>query len=228
MEHKRNITEQLSHRNTRRRTPLLRLQRTNCSVHLVICLLSTAVVVLALVVLRGGCPQSPDSQSVAHAGTLSSALSNHPQKDEDKTAMLTAPIGSNTNGKYLLWESKYGNAHCHGGFHYSNGSLVVPRKGMYRVFLQITYESKADFKCEGDLKLAIMLYLFSDTYDSDLLLLSSIDTINCSTKQWSKSLHTGGMFFLEANSALRVTSAHTNLISSKQYLVFFGAELLSQ
>ncbi|TKS78041.1 Tumor necrosis factor [Collichthys lucidus] len=54
-------------------------------------------------------------------------------------AMLTAPRFYRYED-YLEWENEIGHAFCHGGFSYANRSLVVPRKGMYRVFLQITYE----------------------------------------------------------------------------------------
>lgn len=142
------------------------------------------------------------------------------------TVILLAPRDKKTVGEYLLWESEDGNAHLHGGFRYCNGSLVIPTKGWYRVFLQLTYESNTESKF--DLKLSNTVVLYHDSYPSDVTLLSSVDTVSHSTKQWSKSLHTSGIFLMEANSRLRVKSANANLISSEEHLVFFGAELLSQ
>ncbi|XP_054628994.1 lymphotoxin-alpha [Dunckerocampus dactyliophorus] len=194
-------------------------------------LLSVAVVVAVVAALRGGCPQPPGTQCTVHADSHVSDLRHQRREDEDKnpSALLTAPFGSKTNGKYLLWESKSGNAHCRGGFVYANGSLVAPRKGMYRVFLQITYESKADFRCDaGGVKLANTVWIFRDNYRRDEILLSSVDTVSCSTEQWSKSLYTAALFSLEANSRLRVTSTYAHLIAPKEYLVFFGARLLPE
>ncbi|XP_077571569.1 lymphotoxin-alpha-like [Stigmatopora nigra] len=149
------------------------------------------------------------------------------QEDEQKSALLTAPVDKKTNGKYLLWESKKGNAYCHGGFLYSNGNLVLPSKGVYRVFLQITYESNGELdNYDGVVMLVNNVFLFHDSYPKDRPLLSSVDTISSNTNQWTKSLHTSGTFILEANSTLRVTSEYVNLISSKEYLVFFGVEIL--
>lgn len=130
-------------------------------------------------------------------------------------------------GEYLEWESKDGYAFCHGGFNYSGGNLVVPRNGIYRVFLQITFQSKRNLKCD-ELRLTNRVFIFRDTYAVDVPLLSSVDSVRCSMEPWSKSLYTAGLFFLEANSILRVKSSHPELIVKKEYQVFFGAELLPQ
>lgn len=72
-----------------------------------------------------------------------------------------------------------------------------------------------------------MVYIFRETYKEDWPLLSSFDTIPRTLEvEWSKSLYTAGLFFLEANSKLRVTSSHSHLIAEKEFQVFFGAELL--
>uniref|UniRef100_A0A3Q2X979 THD domain-containing protein n=1 Tax=Hippocampus comes TaxID=109280 RepID=A0A3Q2X979_HIPCM len=210
--------EQLSQRNARR-TSRLGQVGTICAVHLSLFMLSTALLVLVLVVLRGGCSQSPASK-------VRSPLHKAQAKCCFSTVILLAPHDKKTVEEYLLWESVNGNAHLHGGFRYSNGSLVIPTKGLYRVFLQLTYESNTESKF--DLKLSNTVVLYHDSYPSDVTLLSSVDTVSHSTKQWSKSLHTSGIFLMKANSRLRVKSANANLISSEEHLVFFGAELLSQ
>lgn len=104
---------------------------------------------------------------------------------------------------------------------------MVPRNGIYRVFLQITFESKNNLKCD-ELRLTNRVFFFRDTYADDVPFLSSVDSVRCSMEPWSKSLYTAGLFFLEANSILRVKSSHPELIVKKEYQVFFGAELLPQ
>lgn len=141
---------------------------------------------------------------------------------------LLAPKGEIPDGEYLEWENKDGHAYCHGGFNYSSGNLVVPMNGIYRVFLQITYESKEDYECPDVLRLATVVLLFRETYAENVPLLSSVDTVSCSMEPWSKSLYTAGLFSLEANCRLRVTSSNPGLIVQKEYQVFFGAELLPQ
>lgn len=130
---------------------------------------------------------------------------------------------------YLEWENEIGHAFCHGGFSYANRSLVVPRKGMYRVFLQITYEGKAQ-ECPSDnqLKLSNMVFHFQDAYTMDVSLLSSADTVSCDMEGWTKSLYTSGLFYLEANSRLRVRSSYPALIVKTEHQVFFGAEFVPQ
>lgn len=131
----------------------------------------------------------------------------------------------NSSLPYLEWESKLGNVHVEGGFNYSRGNLVVPRKGKYRVYLQITYEGELSRRCVGEeLVLKNSVFLFSDSYPKDTLLLSSQDTVKCDMHSWSKSLYTAASFELEANSRLWVQSSHPNFISQKYVSTFFGAE----
>lgn len=102
---------------------------------------------------------------------------------------------------------------------------MVPRNGIYRVFLQITYESKIDLKCDK-LRLNNRVVVFREIYTDNVPILSSVDTVSCSVEPWSKSLYTAGLFSLEAKSILRVKSSHPELIAKREYQVFFGAELL--
>ena len=131
----------------------------------------------------------------------------------------------NSSLPYLEWESKLGNVHIEGGFNYSHGNLVVPRKGKYRVYLQITYEGDQSESCNGEkMVLKNSVFLFSDSYRKDTLLLSSQDTVKCDMHNWSKSLYTAASFELEANSRLWVRSSHPGFIAKNYVFTFFGAE----
>lgn len=81
-----------------------------------------------------------------------------------------------------------------------------------------------ELHCE--FRLTNMVYVFRETYQEDWPLLSSVDTVPCAEDEWSKTLYTAGLFHLDANSKLRVTSSHSHLIAEKEFQVFFGAELL--
>lgn len=128
---------------------------------------------------------------------------------------------------YLEWEFETGNAFHQGGFNYSEGSLVVPRSGIYRVFLQVTYERKYDPKC-FEQKLTNSVVFFCDKYKSNRPLLTSTDSVGCSQNQWPKTLYTAGLFALDAGGQLRVQSSHPKFIVKSETGVFFGAELLPQ
>ncbi|XP_023253364.1 lymphotoxin-alpha-like [Seriola lalandi dorsalis] len=211
----------------RKETRLLRMVQL---LTVVVLLLSSAAVAL-LVVLGGRGPESLHDQLMKQPDSQSSGISDKQQQLsglENPSALLTAPFEKNTDGKYLLWESKIGNAHCHGGFNYSSGNLVVPRNGVYRVFLQITYEGERGPECSGEEVLSNIVYWIRDSYGGERPLLSAVDTVSCRMKHWSKSLYTAGSFLLEANSRLRVNSTHPQLIANNEYQVFFGAELLPQ
>uniref|UniRef100_A0A3P9B619 THD domain-containing protein n=1 Tax=Maylandia zebra TaxID=106582 RepID=A0A3P9B619_9CICH len=133
---------------------------------------------------------------------------------------VASPVGNNTNGQYLQWAHDIGNAYCHGGFSYSNGDLVVPRDGLYSVYLQITYSGLV---CPVHKKLMNKVLHSSEEYRNDMTLLSSIHTMSCSEDVWSKSLYTAGFFFLKAKDKLRVMSSHPDYITKAEYEVFFGA-----
>lgn len=193
-------------------------------------LISVALGLLITALHGGRAGQSPESQLLQQSTSHSSETSGDEQQHDDfkhPSAMLTVPRGDSVKGKYLEWESKAGHAFCNGGFNYSSGDLVVPRNGFYRVFLQIAYESKASLACEGR-TLINTVFVFRDAYRVDRPLLSSVDTVGCGTEPWIKSLYTSGVFYLEVNCRLRVTSSFRDLIVREEHQVFFGAELLPQ
>lgn len=221
------MTERLRHRDTRAR----RMAHGAAAALLLLLLSFLAAAVILLTVVRGGRDQqAPDPPLQPDSYSTGISMEQQQQKDfKNPSAMLTAPRGNSTVGEYLAWESDDGAAFCHGGFSYSSGSLVVPRNGVYRVFLQITYESKGDFECPSDeLRLHNTVFFIRDTYNKNVPLLSSVETVSCSMEQWSKSLYTSGLFSLEANGRLSVKSLYPELIVKKEYQVFFGAELLPQ
>ncbi|KAK5931789.1 hypothetical protein CgunFtcFv8_003556 [Champsocephalus gunnari] len=193
-------------------------------------LILAALALLLTVALGGrGHPMSPDSQQTMKPERQASGGGFEQQQQKNSShpsAMLTAPAGNKTDGDYLLWESEKGNAFCRGGFVYSGGSLVVPRAGLYRVFLQITYESKSRFHCSPRLKSTV--FVLQKSYNLDQPLLKSVDTVSKTLRRWNKSLYTAGLFFLEADSRLRVTSSCQELIVGNEDRVFFGADLLPQ
>uniref|UniRef100_A0A3Q1GDV4 THD domain-containing protein n=1 Tax=Acanthochromis polyacanthus TaxID=80966 RepID=A0A3Q1GDV4_9TELE len=130
--------------------------------------------------------------------------------------------GNQIVGEYLQWEI----GHCEGGFHYSNGDLVVPKDGFYRVFLQITYQSNGEHCPKAEMKLNNKVLCFTDSYPTDTPLLTSDDTVKCNKELWTKSLYTSGLFKLEANARLRVNATYPTFIARNNYEVFFGAERL--
>uniref|UniRef100_UPI0037E98C13 lymphotoxin-alpha-like n=1 Tax=Semicossyphus pulcher TaxID=241346 RepID=UPI0037E98C13 len=195
----------------------------------VLLLVIAVLALLAGLVLGGRGHPSPDSKPTMQRYSHLSGVSAEQQKQDSNSpsAMLTAP-GRISHGEYLEWESEVGNAYCH-GFNYSSGNLVVPRGGIYRVFLQITFENKTG-ACSpgGQIRLSNIVYVFRENYQKSVSLLSSVDTVMCSVEQWSKSLYTAGLFSLDANCRLSVKSSHPGLITQTEQLVFFGAELLHQ
>lgn len=139
---------------------------------------------------------------------------------------LSASNISNPHRKYLLWESKQGHVHCNGGFFYSDGDLVVPTQGYYRVYVQLTFEGEAEScKSEEMLLLTYSVFYYHDSYPSEQLLLTAVDTTTC-PKKWKKSLYSSSVFFLEAKSRLCVASSLSNHVLKNENETFFGADRL--
>ncbi|XP_034547079.1 lymphotoxin-alpha-like [Notolabrus celidotus] len=193
-------------------------------------ILVCAVLALLGVVMLGALGHSPECKPMIK-------LHSHPRGYMDKqhqltevrtpSIMVTAPTGSNSKGGRLVWETNVGRVHSYGGFIYSNGSLVVPRKGLYRVFLQLTFEGMPK-RCvpNRELKLVNYVLMYHEKYPKDVTLLTSTDRVNCSPELWSKSLYTSGLFELDAKSRLSVMSSDPDFITKNESEVFFGAELV--
>lgn len=108
---------------------------------------------------------------------------------------------------------------------YTDGDLVVPRTGFYRVYVQITYENLSE-ECPGDVMvLTHSVYFYQDGYQEYVQLLKAVDTVRCDT-QWQKSIYSSAVFHLNANDRLRVKSTQPKNIMKNEHEAFFGAELL--
>ncbi|XP_015235390.1 PREDICTED: tumor necrosis factor-like [Cyprinodon variegatus] len=164
---------------------------------------------------------NPDS---GNKSTGISERQHSPNANGPPSAMLTVPNGQNTHGDILLWETELGNARIQGGFKYSNGNLIVPRDGIYRVYLQITYSSESA-EANGQ-SVCNKVNVISLSYEKRVPLLSACDTIVFSKTPWKKSLFTSGSFRLYAKDKLLVTSSHSNYIFRNEHEGFFGAELV--
>ncbi|XP_014897304.1 tumor necrosis factor ligand superfamily member 15-like [Poecilia latipinna] len=187
--------------------------------------------------LERPCGCATDSQTKSQSDSQSSGAPEklqHPQSAQRlPIAMLTVPYGNITNGKYLLWEHEEGRAYIDGGFRYYNGSLIVPRKGFYRVFLQTLYEiDTSHFVGKQSLVLSSFVTVYQQSYSKDLPLLTAEDTVFCNDYKKDnvdyvkKSLFTSGTFKLDTNDKLHVTSSHPDFMPKNEYQSFFGAQLV--
>ncbi|KAI3372069.1 hypothetical protein L3Q82_006707 [Scortum barcoo] len=163
--------------NTRDHLLTRRERRRRVCVSAALTLLAVLALALLLTVALGGrAQQSPGSQPMINLSPGAYAGQQRLEGDKNPSAMLTVPNGNITDQDYLKWERDQGNAFCQGGFNYSNGELVVPRKGTYKVFLQITYKSEKGADCKSELQLHNMIYLYRKSYPEYRPLLASHDT----------------------------------------------------
>lgn len=125
-----------------------------------------------------------------------------------------------TSGDPLQWETELGNAFL-GGFNYSDGNLVVPRDGFYRVFLQVAFEIPNE--CENQ-ALSCTVLALSEDYPKYKEILKTDDFVECCN--CIKTLYTSALFSFKENTMLKVKTNGPYIISKDEKLVFFGAELL--
>ncbi|XP_055080209.1 tumor necrosis factor ligand superfamily member 11-like [Periophthalmus magnuspinnatus] len=163
------------------------------------------------------------------------ALTGKQQSDRD-VSYPSALLTITKRALYPEWQWEQGNAHLQ-SMTVSNGNLSVSTEGLYRLYLQVTFEfihkaygkcqrcTDSEPMCDKDLKmfLEISVQRFSNSYKSFRTLLSSQDTMSCS-HDWSKTMITTGVFLLDANTKLRVKLQHSELVNNQDTHTFFGAE----
>ncbi|XP_076005601.1 lymphotoxin-alpha-like [Genypterus blacodes] len=191
----------------------------------VLLLISVNLPLLLLCVLGGSHKQIIQDERSPFGVSSKQQQSTH---SAHPSALLTALANYSTGMNNLEWESKDGNAHCDGGFNYSKGNLIVPIKGNYNVYLQITYESYENWSCFEHVLLEFWVNRRPREYASNIPLLSAVETVDCSWKPFKKSLYTSAVFSLEASDMLSVQSRNPELIAVKESKVFFGAVLVPE
>lgn len=158
---------------------------------------------------------------------------------------LPAPDSfSHSKREYLEWEDKRGLAHLN-DFEYDDGDLIVPKDGVYEVYLQITFRRPSHFVCSKEGPVFILfqrVILFAMNYPNDSALLTASDTVYCSQPPgsedcmeedsvipyWQKSPRTSGVFKLKAGDRLRVSNEdrYHELMLLQEDKTFFGAHLV--
>lgn len=213
----------------------MRLQRTVRIIAVcLVLLLGMALATLALLLF--GSPallRQSEQPAMPDALTAPEAVSEKLQSENDQSlpsARLTIKEDPSPE-----WQDAHGNAHRRGGMSYDSGNLRVPSTGLYRLYLQITFTFEHDNSninnsgmCDDDglLYLKITVERRSSSYNGFRPLLVSEDTMRCD-QDWTRSMFTSGSFELDAQTQLRVTIQHRQLVKSQDTLSFFGAELIS-
>ncbi|XP_010874517.2 tumor necrosis factor [Esox lucius] len=162
-----------------------------------------------------------DSEQQQHAATIPSAH-------------LTAPRSfNNSKREYLEWEDHFGHVHL-SEFKYHDGDLIVPRDGIYKVYLQITFRRPGNFQCDTDVFILTQkVLLYAANYPENVDLLAASDIVYCMPNSeempyWEKSPNTSGVFKLNAGDKLRVKNGNRfhELMLLQEDKTFFGAHLI--
>uniref|UniRef100_A0A3P9HFT7 THD domain-containing protein n=1 Tax=Oryzias latipes TaxID=8090 RepID=A0A3P9HFT7_ORYLA len=163
----------------------------------------------------------PPSGTESHPSSKGESLFCYVTYNQIQTLLEVGLVKSNqTSGDPLEWETELGNAFL-GGFNYSDGNLVVPRDGFYRVFLQVAFEIPDE--CENQ-ALSCTVLALSEDYPKYKEILKTDDFAECCN--CIKTLYTSALFSFKENTMLKVKTNGPYIISKDEKLVFFGAELL--
>ncbi|XP_024116074.1 tumor necrosis factor [Oryzias melastigma] len=197
------------------------LQRT--ALLLVMALILLLFVVLVLLVIVGVERNKPPHHDEQARQLLISTETDRNNRGATPRAMLTV-AENQTSGQQIQWETEVGNAFYHGGFSYADGDLVVPRSGMYRVFLQVTFQIP---KCENQV-LSCNVSSWSEAYPQYEEILKTDDFVkdNNSNMDCKKTLYTSALFRFSTNTKLKVETNQLKFVVNDENLVFFGAEFL--
>lgn len=217
----------------------MRFQRTIrlISVSLIL-LLGMALATLVLLLFGSPAPLRKTEESPMLNAHTAPAVSGKLQSEKDlshPSALLTI-----VPGPMLVWQSVEGNAHIRGGLKIECGNLSVPSKGLYRVYLQITFEfgssdhndSDSDKHDNSDicddelLFMKISVKRYDGTYKKDRPLLESMDTMSCK-HHWRRTMYTSGTFELEDETKLQVDIQPLQLVVKYELSSFLGVELIS-
>uniref|UniRef100_A0A3P8ZCL1 THD domain-containing protein n=1 Tax=Esox lucius TaxID=8010 RepID=A0A3P8ZCL1_ESOLU len=149
-------------------------------------------------------------------------------------ASLPAPRSfNNSKREYLEWEDHFGHVHL-SEFKYHDGDLIVPRDGIYKVYLQITFRRPGNFQCDTDVFILTQkVLLYAANYPENVDLLAASDIVYCMPNSeempyWEKSPNTSGVFKLNAGDKLRVKNGNRfhELMLLQEDKTFFGAHLI--
>ncbi|KAG5281303.1 hypothetical protein AALO_G00069690 [Alosa alosa] len=90
----------------------------------------------------------------------------------------------------------------------SERSLVIPKKGFYIIYLQISYRFTENFICKGDnvvlIHEVIKRSLLRYSYTKPKNVISSLETVSCTEKYWGRTTHSMARIFFRKEDRLQV------------------------
>ncbi|XP_067825582.1 tumor necrosis factor ligand superfamily member 15-like [Heptranchias perlo] len=153
-----------------------------------------------------------------------------PNTDEKPRAHLTAKITSfdYVDGEYLAlqWEDRNGLAFTKGELNYQNKALIIPKKGEYFVYSQVSFRGTGtrSNKCEHITHIVTKL---TSSYPEPTQLLSSTKSICEEQNRWLVPIYLGAIFQLDEGDRLVVNvSSVTQVDFTNEHKTFFGTFLL--
>ncbi|KAL4622622.1 lymphotoxin-alpha-like [Arapaima gigas] len=191
-------------------------------------LLAVGVLAVALVLSR----KNPHKCQHAVAATTDGAPAGEWRREFKHrvipNAHLTGSQSRSNSSDYLTWEPQLGDAHLHlFAYDEARRALVVPRDGRYSVYLHVTYRAHDTFECGDSVELEQHVFVWSDRYRHDVLLLRGRESVGCGEGTWVKSLYTASVFSLSDGDRLMVKVSPVELVDLHEKSLFFGAFLVA-
>ncbi|KAG7476786.1 hypothetical protein MATL_G00086520 [Megalops atlanticus] len=148
-------------------------------------------------------------------------------QNETPVAHLTGQHNKNPN-QYIPWQHEMGKGAVR-GFTYDTQThaLIIPRKGVYNVYMQFTYRKPSSLNCSQFLVLNPSVFKFSSSYPTVENLMVAYDTVGCDEQWVYKSIYSAGTFELEQGDKLMVNSTYPHLVDfTDDKKTYFGAYLI--
>ncbi|XP_076126123.1 tumor necrosis factor-like isoform X1 [Alosa pseudoharengus] len=186
-----------------------RLAPSRSEINCKVCISFTASVVIStfactLVVLHLQSTVSPVKEATGYQ-KLQGERTQNTQRMPRPNAHLVA-VCSDVDG-VLSWQNS-SKEDLNMEYNDSERSLVIPKKGFYIIYLQISYRFTENFICKGDnvvlIHEVIKRSLLRYSYTKPKNVISSLETVSCTEKYWGRTTHSMARIFFRKEDRLQV------------------------
>ncbi|XP_067868733.1 tumor necrosis factor ligand superfamily member 15-like [Heterodontus francisci] len=184
--------------------------------------------VLSVYLLLQHVPAHKVGQAMDETQSASEMIQPSPATAEKPRAHLTAKetFSENIGGEHvaLQWEDRNGLAFTKGKLNYQNKALIIPEKGDYFVYSQVSFRGTGSKKVEH---ITHIITKLTSSYPEPTQLLSSTRSIYGEQNLWHMAIYLGAVFHLDKGDRLVVNvSSVAQVDFTNEHKTYFGTFLL--
>ncbi|XP_060697331.1 tumor necrosis factor ligand superfamily member 15-like [Hemiscyllium ocellatum] len=144
------------------------------------------------------------------------------------TVLAKEPSFTEIDGQFsaLQWEDKNGLAFTEGQLIYQKPALIIPKKGSYFVYSQVSFRDTRR-GVRNTTHITLIISKLTSSYPEPTLLLSSTRSLFGNQNHWKVTIYLGAIFQLQSGDRLVVNVSSVALVDiTNDYKTYFGAFLL--